>query len=76
MRQEFEDYMIRKGTSTFTKISKQKYKSAKLQALWEAWQNGWSFAVYAQRMVDEKEINTLKANIAVAMTVLENKRKP
>jgi adenylyl- and sulfurtransferase ThiI len=76
MRQEFEDYMVRKGVSTFTKASKHKYKSAKLQELWEAWQNGWQFAVYAQRMMDEKEINTLRANIALAMTVLENKRKP
>lgn len=77
MRQEFEDFLTRRGiTASKERKSKLKYSSAKTQALWEAWQSGWQIAVYEQRIRDEKEINVLKANIALAITTLENKRKP
>jgi hypothetical protein len=77
MRQEFEDFLNRKGiTASQEKKSKFKYSNAKTQALWEAWQNGWQIAIYEQRIRDEREINVLKANIALAITTLENKRKP
>jgi 5-formyltetrahydrofolate cyclo-ligase len=77
MRQEFEDFLNRRGiTASQEKKSKLKYSNAKTQALWEAWQNGWQIAIYEQRIKDEREINVLKANIALAITTLENKRKP